>query len=329
MDKQVVISIKTVIVTLLIILGGYIVVRLGSVIRILLLATLIVISMEGAIKYFRKIVLFNRPISRGIAVLVSYGLLILVLIGIFTFIVPPVIIEFQKLMVNLSSIIRNLEMPKGLEVSITDVIPQASKISSGILTATLSIFSNLAAFLSLLIISIYMSLDWENIKKNIISIFPRNLEDTVHETIDEIEKSVGSWIRGQLLLMLSIGVASFVGLSILGMKYAIGLSLVSGIFEAVPLLGPVLTAILAGIIGFAESPIKGIGVVALFIIIQQLENNILVPKVMERVSGFRPLVILLALLVGGNFFGIIGAVCAVPMLMITTVILKKVLHYSD
>jgi len=327
MDKQVVVSIKTVIVTLLILLGGYVIYRLRSVIGILLLATLIVVSMEQPIKYFKKIIIFNKPLTRGVATLISYALLILVLIGIFTFILPPIVIELQKLLLNLSSIIRQLNVPADLRVTLIDLIPQASKVSSSILTATLSIFSNLVTFISLLIFSIYMSLDWENIKKTIISIFPRNMEDTVKDTMDEIEKSVGSWIRGQLLLMLSIGLASFVGLAILGIKYAVGLSLVAGIFEAIPLLGPTLTAILAGIVAFAESPIKGIGVIALFIVIQQLENSILVPKIMEKVSGFRPLVILLALLVGGNFFGILGAVCAVPMLMVSTIILKKVMKY--
>ena len=123
--------------------------------------------------------------------------------------------------------------------------------------------------------------------------------------------------------MLVIGVASFIGLSILGVRYSVGLGLLSGIFEAIPNVGPVLSAIVAGLIGFTDSPIKGIGVVSLFVIIQQLENNLLVPKIMGKVSGFRPLVILLALLVGANFFGIIGAVCAVPVTMIASTILKK------
>jgi len=173
-----------------------------------------------------------------------------------------------------------------------------------------------------------MSLDWENIKANFVSIFPRDLEDAVYDTLNEIEKSVGSWVRGELLLMLSVGVASFCALVILGIKYSIAISLVAGVFEAVQMIGPTLTTILAGIIGFAQSPMKGVAVIIVFILIQQLENNFLVPKVMSKVSGFRPLIILLALLVGINFFGIVGAICAVPILMIATIILKRTLRYS-
>jgi len=327
-DKQVVISVKTIIFTLLILLGGYVVYSLRSVIGTLLLASLIVISMEQLIGYFRKFIVFNKPVSRGAAVLISYALLIIVLVGIVTFILPSVVIEFQKLIVNLSSIISQLNIPVDLQDALTSIVPQASKVSSGIASAAISVFSNVAAFVSLLIFSIYMSLDWENIKKGIVSLFPRKEEDTVKDTIEEIERSVGDWIRGQVVLMASIGVASSIGLAILGVKYAAGLGVVAGILEIIPLLGPTISAVLAGIIGFADSPVKGVGVVTLFIIIQQLENNILVPKIMGKISGFRPLIILLALLVGTNFFGAIGAVCAVPMLMISTILFKKLLKTS-
>ena len=95
------------------------------------------------------------------------------------------------------------------------------------------------------------------------------------------------------------------------------------------MLGPVFSAILAGVIAFADSPIKALGVVVLFTLIQQLENNLLVPKVMQRVSRFSPLVILLALLVGGHFFGIVGAIIAVPITMILSILLKRMLQYSS
>lgn len=328
MNKQVVISVKTILILFLAVLAAYVLYKLGPIIGILLVAVLIVISIESAVKYFMKLTLFNRPLSRNAAVIISYLLLVLILIGVVTFIVPPVISETQKLFVNFSSILQTLKFPSNLGLDFSDLLPQASKVSTGILSATLSIFSNVAAFLSLVIISIYMSLDWINIKKNFISIFPDNLEDAVEETFEEIEKSVGSWVRGELFLMLVIGVGSFVGLAILGIKYFVALSIVSGITEAVPMIGPIIAGIFAGIVGFADSPVKGIGVIVLFILLQQLENNLLVPKVMEKVSGFRPLVILLALLIGTQFFGIVGAICAVPVMMVGTIILKRVLGYS-
>ena len=328
MNKEVVISVKTIFVTLLALLGIYVIYKLGPIIGILFIATLIVISMESAVKYFTRLTLFNKPLSRGAAVIISYLILTAILIGVVTFIVPPVVSESQKMIVNLSSIMRNITLPGNLELNFSELIPQASKVTTGILSATVSVFTNVAAFISLIIISIYMSLDWLNIKKNFIGIFPDKMGETVEETFEEIEKSVGAWVRGELLLMLVIGLASFVGLAILGIKYFVALAIVAGIAEAIPMIGPVISGILAGIVGFTESPIKGIGVVVLFILIQQLENNILVPKVMGRVSGFRPLIVLIALLVGSHFFGIVGAICAMPVTMIGTIILKRYLGLS-
>jgi len=323
MDKQIVISIKTIILFLLTLFGLFVIYRLGPIIGILLLATLLVISMEQPVRYFMRGVLFNKKISRGLAVLISYSLFVLIILGVLTFIVPPLITELQKMIVSVPYMLQNIKLPEGWQSSVPEMVPDTSKISAGVINATFSIFSNFATFLSVLVISIYMSLDWENIKKGFISLFPKNNEDIVQETIEDIEKNVGAWIKGQLLLMSVIGVASFIGLSILGVRYSVGLGLLSGIFEAIPNVGPVLSALVAGLIGFSDSPIKGVGVVSLFVVIQQLENNLLVPKIMGKVSGFRPLIILLALLVGANFFGIIGAVCAIPVTMIVSTILKK------
>jgi len=328
MNKQIVISIKTILILLLAVLAVYVLYRLGPVIGILLVATLIVISMESAIKYFMKLTLFNKPLSRSASVIISYLILILILLGVITFVIPPVIAETQNLVTNFSSILQTLKIPGNLGINFADLIPQASKVSESILSATISVFSNVATFLSVLIISIYMSLDWINIKKNFVGIFPDNMEDTVEHTLEDVEKSVGAWVRGELLLMLVIGVGSLIGLAILGIKYFVALSLVSGITEAIPMIGPIIAGIFAGIVGFAQSPIKGVGVIVLFLLLHQLENNLLVPKVMEKVSGFRPLVILLALLVGTQFFGVLGAILAVPVMMVGTIILKKVLGYQ-
>ena len=97
----------------------------------------------------------------------------------------------------------------------------------------------------------------------------------------------------------------------------------------VPTFGPIISAIIAGVVALSDSPIKAVGVIALFIVIQQLENNILVPKIMQKVTGFSPLIILIALLVGGKLFGIIGTLISVPSIIIGAVILKRVLKSKD
>jgi predicted PurR-regulated permease PerM len=329
MDKQIVISVKTVFVTILMILGVYVLYRLGAVIGILILATLLVFALEPFVKKITKITFMNRPISRSFAVIFSYILLILALVFIATVGIPPVISQLEKMLTSLSSMSSIINLGNNLTFSLSDFLPQASKFSSGVLSVTISLFFNFTTLVSLLILSLYISLDWVNIKKQFVSLFPDDQEDAVEDTLDDIETNVGYWVKGELTLMLSVGLACFVGLQILGVKYTLALGIVSGVLEVVPILGPVLSAILAAVIAFADAPVKGLFVIALYIIVQQLENNILVPKIMQKVSGFSPLVILLALLVGSEFFGIIGAIIAVPATIVIGVILKRILRSAD
>ena len=147
--------------------------------------------------------------------------------------------------------------------------------------------------------------------------------------VEEVETNVGHWVKGQLVLMLVIGVLSFFGLWALGVDYPLALALIAGLLEAVPILGPVISAVLASVIGFSQDPIIGLAVLGFFTILQQLENNILVPKIMQRVSGFSPLVILIALIVGSNFFGVMGAIVAIPITMILVIVVKSVLRHTS
>ncbi|HSX39858.1 MAG TPA: AI-2E family transporter [Candidatus Saccharimonadales bacterium] len=329
MDKQFVISVKTILIAFLMVLGAYIIYRLGGILSILLISVIIVIGMEPLVKFFMKKTLLNKYLSRSFSVILAYILLILALLIMFTIGLPPVIIQVEKLLSNLGVLIQNLSDKYGVNVSVNNLIPQFSQLSGGVLTITYNIVSNITTVLSILILSIYMSLDWENIKEKFVSLFPDNMETTVLEIFNDIEVSVGNWIKGQLFLMLAIGVASFVGLVLIHVNYPLALGIVAGLLEIVPILGPIMSGALAGVIGFSDSPVKGLAVLVLFFIIQQSENNLLVPKVMQRVSGFSPLVILIALLIGSEFFGIVGAILSVPVTMISVIVVKKILLYTS
>src|SRR3989339_1307931 len=164
MDKQVVISIRTIIFTFLLILGGYIIYRLGPIIGILLVSLLIVFAVEPLIKYIMRGVILNRRISRGIAVIVVYVILLFLLAGVVSIGLPPFVVEAQRLLKSLISIIQAFQFGEGISINIPDILPEASKLSGGVLSATLSIFSNIATFFSIFIMSLYMSLDWVNLK---------------------------------------------------------------------------------------------------------------------------------------------------------------------
>ncbi len=329
MDKQVVTTIKVVLTALSILLLLWILYRLAPIFATLLISLFVVLALEPAVKYFKKRTVLNKLLSRGVAVALTFTLFIASIVFIFTIGLPPVVSQTQKLLLNLSGIFAVIPGLENFELGIQDVIPQLSNLSGNIVDQTFSFFSNIVAVMSVLFLSLYMSLDWENLKRLFIGMFGGKTKQLISETVGEVEVNIGHWVRGELLLMLIVGSVSFLGLVVLGVDYPLALGLVAGLLEIVPVLGPVIAAVIAAIVGFAASPAKGLGVIVLFLIIQQLENSVLVPKIMQKVSGFSPLVILIALLIGGQLFGAVGAIVAVPLTMTLVLIVKKVLTYNS
>jgi len=115
---------------------------------------------------------------------------------------------------------------------------------------------------------------------------------------------------------------SFIGLSLLGVRYAVPLAFLAGLLEIIPNLGPTLAALPAVLVALSSSPLLALGTLALYILIQQLENNFIVPKVMERVLGFNPLVTILAILIGGKLLGILGGILALPTLLLAVIVIS-------
>lgn len=328
MDKEIIISIKTIFLTFLGILALYVVYRLASVIGLLAVATLLVISMEPLVSKIMQITVLNRPISRSIAVILSFTAVIALVVVVITVGWTPVFAQAQKLFASLGEIISSYGISTDINFKLDSVLPKAATVSGGVLDIVSSVFNNITLLFSFVIISIYMSLDWVNLKNRFFSFWPNSHKKDVQKAVTEIETSVGHWVKGEAILMLVVGLISYIGLLFLDVDYPLALGLISGVLEIVPMLGPVIAAVIAAIVAFVDSPVKGIGVIILFTLIQQLENNILVPKIMQKVSGFRPLTILLALLVGSAFFGVVGAVVAIPATMVGGVILKHVLGYA-
>lgn len=322
MNKHITISIKTILFTLFMIVMGYIVYRLGDIFLLLLLSLLIVISIEPLIQWFCKQKFMNSYISRPFAVILSYSFVIFMLLSIFTIGIPPVIAQLRKMLLALSTYISGFDVAGGLENYVTELFRQINSLSAGLISTTLTIFQLITALLSLIVISIYFSLDWINIKNKFFEFFPKKHQEKAQNILSEVENTIGLWIKGQVILMLSVGLISLIGLLILDIDYPLALALISGLLEFVPFIGPVISAILAGIVGFSMSPVKGISVIILFSLIQQLENNLLVPKVMQRVSGFSPIIILISILIGSEFFGVLGAIVAVPVMMISYIFVR-------
>jgi len=329
MNKDVVISVKTVIISLGILLGLYVTYELRAVLSILFVALLLVISLEFVIKRLTTVTFLNKPLSRGIAVFVTYALLILFVALAITTAIPLLISQSQKLINSFSDFLINFEINGQIvfeDLSILDVL---SKFTGGgdISSVFFGSLSFISSIFTLLVLSVYMSLDWENIKFRFLNLFTKKVGKDVGEIIVSIERNIGAWVRGELVLMSTVGVFSFFAYFLAGIHYPLALGFIAGMLEIVPQLGPIFTSVIVTAIGFAQSPMKGFLALGISILVQQLENDFLVPRVMGKVSGFRPLIILIALLIGSDFFGIVGAILAVPVTMILGILVRRFVHY--
>ena len=263
-------------------------------------------SLSAVVVYFSLIVVFALVVGSGVSPMVEQTTLF--------FSHLPKIIESVLSNPQVSSVSRQL---------IEEVTRQLASASISVVKITLGIFGSFLSLVTILVFSFYFSLDYENLSNRFVSFFSDGTKRTINEALEEIEKRLGSWVRGEFVLMIVIAALSYIGLSLLGVNYALPLSLIAGVLEIVPVIGPVISAIPAVIVGFAGSTALGLGVLALYILIQQFENNIIVPRVMKKAVGFNPLLTMGAIFVGGKMFGVVGALLAVPVVLILQVIIPK------
>jgi predicted PurR-regulated permease PerM len=198
------------------------------------------------------------------------------------------------------------------EQIIGQLISQVGTLPSQVAKVVLSIFSNAFSVVTVLIFSFYLLLSRDKAQYQFEYLFGKTRGEKIEKFIYLIERRLGGWARGQLALMFLIWSATYIGLFLLGIPFALPLSILAGLLEIVPIIGPLISAIPAVLIGFGISPIIGVATAALYFLIQQLENYMFVPKVMEKSVGVNPMITLLALAIGFRLAGIVGILVSVP-----------------
>jgi predicted PurR-regulated permease PerM len=199
------------------------------------------------------------------------------------------------------------------------VLASAQQALSYVSSAIYSLFMAIAIFLL-----IYRwTLDGPQYIHSLLQLIPKQQHENISELISAMESKVGFFIVGQSVLCLAIGIMALITYLIIGLPNALVLALVAGVMEAVPMLGPFLGAIPAGVIALSISPMKLVWLVVGTLVIQQLENNLLVPRVMRKAVGVNPFVSLLAIFAFTSLFGIAGALMAIPFAAIIQLLLDR------
>ena len=168
-----------------------------------------------------------------------------------------------------------------------------------------------------------MIIEEDNTKKFIFSISPKKYQEYLIQLMDRISFRMGHWLRGQLILSFSVGFLVYIGLSILGIKYAFVLALIAAITEIIPYVGPFLGAFPGVLIGFTISPLTGVFNNFIVFYIQQVENSFLTPKIMSKAVGLNPVIVIISILVGAKIGGPIGAIMSIPVAIILKYLFKR------
>ena len=218
-------------------------------------------------------------------------------------------------------------MPQNLLETVNDTLQSLqaniSQATSGVFNAVASIFGGFFSMLGVIVITFYMLLEENALKKFFRSIMPVKYQPYVFQLVNRSQEQLRNWLRGQLILCLIIGFLAWFGLTIFGVKYALVLGLWAGLTEFIPYLGPFLGGIPAVFIALTTGNfLNAVLVVVWYIIIQQLENNFIVPRVMQKIVGLNPLVVVIVMLVGAKVAGVIGLLLAVPLTIIVRTFLE-------
>jgi predicted PurR-regulated permease PerM len=220
--------------------------------------------------------------------------------------------------------------PRGLSTSITaltdsleETLRPAPPDPDEVVEVGLTVAEAVVSVVTVLALVFFWLLEHARIQRFVLAFLPSQRRGGAREAWNEIENRLGLWVRGQLILMASIGVATGVVYTAIGLPSAMLLALIAAITEAIPIVGPLIGAIPAILVAATVSPETAVLVAAIYLLIQLVEGNVLVPLVMRNTIGISPFLVLVSLLVGGAAGGLIGALFGVPVAAAVVVVLER------
>jgi len=280
-------------------------------------------------------------IARGLAALLVFLAGLLLLVGGAVLVASTVGPDLRALAIRAPTYITQAEAAleqlvaanPELAARVTDALPSLQTAFGGavallgqasrIVGVATGLVSGLLYLVFTLILALYLTIDGDRIRRYVIQFLPFDRHDQALQVTERIGVRLGAWARGEALLAVIIGTMTWIGALILGLPYAGALALVAAVGELVPNLGPIIAAVPLVVVGFLSSPQQGVLALIMAVLIQQLENNLIVPRVMSRAVNLHPVAVMVAILSGGELLGIPGALMAVPLVASLSVVVDE------
>jgi predicted PurR-regulated permease PerM len=187
----------------------------------------------------------------------------------------------------------------------------------------LSAGSGLADFLLVLVGAIFLAAQPDIYRRGIVLMTPKSHEALVAQAMDDTGHALAGWLRGQLLSMLAVSVLTFTGLWLLGVPAALGLALIAGLLDFIPFVGPIIAAVPAIILAFLAGPSTALWTLGLYLLVQQIQGNILQPLVQRYAVDVPPAVLLFAVAGAGVLFGFLGILLSAPLTVVAFVLAQR------
>ncbi|PIS05559.1 MAG: hypothetical protein COT81_00480 [Candidatus Buchananbacteria bacterium CG10_big_fil_rev_8_21_14_0_10_42_9] len=290
-----------------------------------------------------------RKVPRALGVLVVYLIIFLIFSLALGLLVPPMAEQISSLTRSFPSYWDSIsktyfqfresslsnallgEIQTGLR-SVNQEVGQIStgisQLGRGIFSFVGSLFGGLVSFILILVITFYLVVEENNLGLVIRSVAPKNIQPYLFNLFRRMQDKIGAWLRGQIILSVIVGLLILVGLWITGHPYFLVLALLAAVFEFIPYLGPIMAAIPAIFLALLQDPLLAVWVLIVYIVVQQIENNFLVPQIMRKAVGLNPVMSIVAMLIGAKLWGVVGIILAIPVATAIAVLVQDFFEIS-
>jgi predicted PurR-regulated permease PerM len=328
--------VRVILVAISVVAGLYFLWMIRSVLGMLFIAIFLAIALGPVVEFFVR-----RKVKRGLAILITYVMLLGSVFGLGLLVVPPIVNGVNDFVGNVPGYVQDLRKSKTFakyddKYNVTPKLrKQAEKLpthlsdaATGLRTVTVGIFGAIIQLVTILVMTFFLLLDGRRMLAFAFRELGPERGRRLEKISEDVYKAVGGYVAGNLLISVIAGVLSYAVMLILGIPFAVPLAVMVAFLDLIPLVGSsiagAIIAIVAAVVGF---PGKLIAWVIFLVIYQQVENNVIQPVVYRRTVAIHPLIVIVAVLIGGSLLGVLGALLSIPVAATVQILIKEWWQY--
>lgn len=312
MPTKIEISFKTIALILVTLFALWFIVQIKEIILMVFVGIILMSAFNPLVDKLEKV-----GLPRSLVILVLYILVWVIVGGLVASIVPGLMKQTSKLIETLPTAVSHVDFFSSHQQEFgQQILTRVGTLPEDIIKLSIELFGNILTVLTTLVIAFYLLLYRKQLNQFLAALFGTAHKESYEKIFFQIEQRLGSWVRGEFLLMLAVGIMTYIGLIMLNIDMALPLAVLAGFLEILPNIGPIISAVPAVLVAFLMNPLIGFATTALYFAVQFIENNFLVPKIMQSTTGVNPLISILSLMIGLKISGSIGAILAIPTVLV-------------